>query len=475
MDRAILEKVASAGAAGLVVKANGPLTESLRDHVRASGLTVVVISPAASWFQLGGLLRERIGLGQLTAPKGEQFETIPSDLFDIANAISALVSAPVTIEDRDSRVIAFSRHQADADPARIATILGQAVPERYRTVLDTEAMIAELNATRDPVYFDLGAGISPRLAIAVRSGDEVLGSLWAAVDGPPSPQRVSAFAESAQVVAIALLRKRYGAEAGRRLRADLLGTLITGGVDAPEARSRLGLDGTAMRVLALELDRFEDSEAAESAEGEAARLRFTDAFALHLNAISPHSAAVLIGPVAYGVLPLAPGAEQSDLARQVAESFVRRVGGLTPNVGIGRVADTVEELVRSRRDADRALRVLRAQGHTGRVCQVEDALLDVMLLSLRDFLRAEVIDDVTAPVHRLLEYDQQNRTQLVPTLAAYLECSTDVAQASAALNVHPNTLRYRLRRCAEIGEIDLADPSQRLEAWIHLRMARLQD
>jgi DNA-binding PucR family transcriptional regulator len=270
-------------------------------------------------------------------------------------------------------------------------------------------------------------------------------------------------------VAIALLRKRAGSEAGRRLRADLLATLISGSVDAPEARSRLGLDGTSMRVLALELG------SVDGVEGEAARLRFTDAFALHLNAISPHSAAVLIGDVVYGVLPLPSDRGQSDLARQVADSFVRRVGALTPNVGIGRVADSVEDLMRSRRDADRSLRVLRTQGLSGRICQAEDSLLDVMLLSLRDFMRAEVMNDVVAPVHRLLDYDRRHRTQLVTTLETYLDCSTDVAQASAALNVHPNTLRYRLRRCASIGGLDLADPNQRLEVWIRLRMARMKD
>ena len=42
--------------------------------------------------------------------------------------------------------------------------------------------------------------------------------------------------------------------------------------------------------------------------------------------------------------------------------------------------------------------------------------------------------------------------------------------ASAALFVHPNTFRYRLRRLAEVGEIDLADPEQRFVAMLQLRV-----
>lgn len=36
------------------------------------------------------------------------------------------------------------------------------------------------------------------------------------------------------------------------------------------------------------------------------------------------------------------------------------------------------------------------------------------------------------------------------------------------LHLHPNTLRYRLRRAAEITGIDLKDPLQRLVAHLAL-------
>ena len=42
--------------------------------------------------------------------------------------------------------------------------------------------------------------------------------------------------------------------------------------------------------------------------------------------------------------------------------------------------------------------------------------------------------------------------------------------AAKALYLHPNTFRYRLRRVAEVGEINLADPEQRFVAMLHLRV-----
>jgi DNA-binding PucR family transcriptional regulator len=63
---------------------------------------------------------------------------LPSgDLFAVANAVAALIDAPVTIEDRSSRVLAFSGRQDEADRSRVETILGRQVPERYSRMVET--------------------------------------------------------------------------------------------------------------------------------------------------------------------------------------------------------------------------------------------------------------------------------------------------------------------------------------------------
>ena len=40
--------------------------------------------------------------------------------------------------------------------------------------------------------------------------------------------------------------------------------------------------------------------------------------------------------------------------------------------------------------------------------------------------------------------------------------------------VHPNTFRYRLRRAAEVGGIDLNDPNARLSAMLQLRLMSIR-
>ena len=48
-----------------------------------------------------------------------------------------------------------------------------------------------------------------------------------------------------------------------------------------------------------------------------------------------------------------------------------------------------------------------------------------------------------------------------------------MSAAAKALFLHPNTFRYRLRRVAEVGEINLADPEQRFVAMLQLRVLGL--
>ena len=68
-----------------------------------------------------------------------------------------------------------------------------------------------------------------------------------------------------------------------------------------------------------------------------------------------------------------------------------------------------------------------------------------MLLELRDLAAARGERPV-GPVARLLAYDESNDSDLAETLKAWLDTLGDVRAATAALFIHPNTLRYRLRR-----------------------------
>jgi hypothetical protein len=470
-----LRALGEQGAAGLVVRAPLPSGDGLRAASAESGVALLTLTRGASWAQLAALLRSMLrhgDVGDTGDAEPEMLGGMPSgDLFALANAVAALVDAPVTIEDPDSRVLAFSGRQEEADPSRVETILGRQVPDRFARLLSRAGVHRDLHQGDQPVYVQPPASAPsdfsvPRVAVAVRAGDEFLGSIWAAVREPLTPQRSQAFCDAAKLVALHMLRLRAGADVERRLRTELVGTALEGGAGARDALARLALSDRPLVVLALAPA---EADSAAQAGLAARRQRLGDALAMHLSAVQVNSAVAVLGDIVYGLLPVA----DEDRAAKVAGDFLDRVGERAPAVaGVSPVAASVTELPAARAGADRALKVLRTGHGGGRlVARLSDVDVEAMVLELRDAVLARG-DRPSGPMARLLAYDAEHNASLVETLAAWLDAFGDAVAAAAALHVHPNTFRYRLRRLAEVGELDLADPQARFGVMLQLRVFR---
>lgn len=477
----LVREVGRRGAVGLVVRAPVVLTTDLSAAVDDARIALLGLRRGATWAQLTALLRSLLAEGDIGPAEAETLGGLPSgDLFAVANAIGALLDAPVTIEDRSSRVLAFSGRQDEADASRVETVIGRQVPERYARMLTELGVFRELYREHrpvvvDPARLDEDRISKQRVAIAVRAGDEVLGSIWAAMDGEVTPERSAALRDAASLVALHMLRVRAGADVQRRLRTDLVSSVLEGGAGARDALGRLGLAGRPVVVLALAL-RHESSVDHEPDPGGASSLqRAADALAVHLSAAVPASAVAVVGGVAYALVPLpGDGAEPEERAARLAREFCERLGARLPVVvGVGGVASDVSAIVASREAANRALRVLRdgvAPGTASRsVARLSDVYTQSLLLELRDLAAARGERPV-GPIARLLDYDERNDSGLAETLDAWLDANGDVRTAAAALFIHPNTLRYRLRRLEQVSGLDLSDPEQRFAAMLQLRI-----
>ncbi len=473
---ALIDTIGARGGVGLVVRAPALVDKAVRDAVARTGTVLCALSRGASWNQLAALLRSLLAEGDLQSSAHETIGGVPSgDLFALANAVAALLDAPVTFEDRSSRVLAFSGRQDEADLSRVETILGRQVPDRYTRVLEEHGVFRALYGGSRPVFVDAKFSevpqlSMPRVAVAVRAGDDILGSIWVATKAPFSPVREQALIDSAKLVALHMLRLRAGADVERRLRADLVATVLEAGPGAADAAARLGLAGRPVVVLAMGPPDEPPGGALSLARREAERQRAADALALHLSAVHSGTAVALLGGMAYGVVPVPPGRGNGDeRVAAVARDFLQRTGGRLPGlIGVGRVAEDIAGLARSRADAERALRVLRAGIGSQRVARAADVHVDCLLLELGDLIGAD--PPPAGPITRLLEYDSAHGGVLVPTLRAWLDAFGDVIAAAATVRVHPNTFRYRLRRISEVSGLDLDDAESRFAAMLQLRL-----
>ena len=85
---------------------------------------------------------------------------------------------------------------------------------------------------------------------------------------------------------------------------------------------------------------------------------------------------------------------------------------------------------------------------------------------LRVAVDGGIRDATVDAVETLAEYDAQRGAQLLATLEEFLRRHGSISATSEALYVHPNTLRQRLRRIAELSGLDL-----RRDDWLAIEIA----
>ncbi|WP_116247313.1 CdaR family transcriptional regulator [Nocardiopsis sp. FIRDI 009] len=96
--------------------------------------------------------------------------------------------------------------------------------------------------------------------------------------------------------------------------------------------------------------------------------------------------------------------------------------------------------------------------------------LSTLLLSRDPDLLAELASRRLAPITRLRS---PQRDRMADTLLAWLETGFNANEAAVRLRVHPQTVRYRIRRLDELFGPRLREPGARFELELVLRARRL--
>ena len=86
----------------------------------------------------------------------------------------------------------------------------------------------------------------------------------------------------------------------------------------------------------------------------------------------------------------------------------------------------------------------------------------------------QAVPDATGFLHpgltEIAKYDQENNTQYMETLRIWLEHAMDYSETAKAMNLHRNSLYYRMRRIEELFDIDLGDMNTAVQLYIGLRI-----
>ncbi|MFI8487519.1 PucR family transcriptional regulator [Streptomyces rubrogriseus] len=474
----VLRGAERAGAAAVVLRrgARGPRAALL--EAAASGRTALLTRrPGQGWTEVLGQLRTAVAHSAPTGGTGVEGLRL-GDLPELANTVAALVGGAITIEDPQSRVLAYSRMDHEPDPMRRLTILGQEVPRWRVDELRESGFFQALWNTDGVVRLPADDRYAERLAVAVRHGSEILGSLWAAADGRPLAEDAAAALHTAARAAVPhLAHHQTWGRAAARAREGAVHALLDGSGPAARVAHDAGVapDRPYTVLVAEAYDSRDLTAVPAPATGGAAGQRMLDVLALQAEAYRPGCVTARSGRRLYVLLPAEDG--ETDPARALAAT-ARSVPRGVLFAGVGPVAADLSGLPASREAAELVVRVLRERAARRPAADVVSAVAafgevvpEVSALRVLDLI-APLWESLSGPVHAMVEHDRAHGSEYGASVGAYIDAFGDTGTAAQRLSVHPNTLRYRLRRARELFGVDLADPTLRLLADLGLRLAR---
>ncbi len=138
-------------------------------------------------------------------------------------------------------------------------------------------------------------------------------------------------------------------------------------------------------------------------------------------------------------------------------------------IGVGQVAHGVDGIPRSLAEARTAARACRLGG-AGIMWYGRLGILRLLHPLAQDGSLERYARETLDP---LLRADAYHGESLIETLAAWFDAHGNLTEAARRLNIHRNTLMYRLRRTGEVLGYRLDDPVLRLELQVAIQIWRI--
>ncbi len=370
--------------------------------------------------------------------------------------------------------------------------------------------LAALGAITDAVQS--GAGLPEILRAAARALDASLilidrsGAVLAAAARSPADER-SLMRDAADVSSIELrvaespvghLRMRIRDSEPDASMLALVTTLIASEVErvrAPERASEEAATSFARSVFAGRIENREDLLARGkelgtdlSAGGSVvvvrahARTPTEDDWRQRLLAVggrgarsvAPGSISAPVADDGAEVIVLVPD-NDGDTGRRVSAAMLRELESGLPGFAfaIGRSRHTEEpsELQRAANEAMLAANVVEGDPERVELSYEQTGTYQLLLPYMNDPTELNRFYDET--VRPLVSYDDQYETDLLGTLATFLDCDANVNATAARLITHRHTIRYRFERVRELTGLDVSSTDGREKLSLGLKAMRV--
>ncbi|OBK45873.1 CdaR family transcriptional regulator [Mycobacterium sp. 1081908.1] len=447
--------------APVAIFAKGPSAALVATAV-AAGSAVVAVEPRARWERLYQLVNHVL---EHHGDRGDPVDDSGTDLFGLAQSLAERIHGMVSIENAQSHVLAYSASNDEADELRRLSILGRAGPPEHLKWIGQWGIFDALRSSGEVVRVAERPelGLRPRLAIGIHqppAGPHLprlfAGTIWVQQGSQPLADDADEMLRGAAVLAARIIARLAARPSTHARRVQQLLALTDGEpADVPAIARELGLtaDGAAALI-------------GWDTTGTGARHpRLADVLALSASAFRRDAQVASRGSRIYVLLP------QTAPTRSVTSWVRGTIGALRSELGVelrAAIAAPVAgpmDVAAARTEVDRVLDSAERHPILGQVTTLAEARTTVLLDEIVTLVGADkrLLDP---RIRDLRERDPM----LVDTLRAYLDSFGDVGAAAHVLRVHPNTVRYRVRRIEKLLGTSLSDPEVRLLFSLGLRV-----
>jgi PucR family transcriptional regulator, purine catabolism regulatory protein len=406
---------------------------------------------------------------------------------EIARTLSDLLDCAVSIEDASFHLLAHAGGSAN-DPHRKETIARHGTPARVIYDPQVQRALREIEHRRHPMKVPAFPHVGmnkERIIAPILASHQVLGYI-SVIDAPPEQEDLATMAveQAALVVAMALTKEREVAEVEARVRGEFLDDLVQGTFGdeaAAQRRARhLGYPIQGAHIyMRVDIDDFRTLLRSKQVTEDAIQALKREYFRRVSGVVRANHPRVLLGAhsdAIFALLPLGLGADAGEAQRrttalgvQVQEAVASWKPGFTVSVGFSAPVEAPGGVAGAHREVEAVMETLSRLKRWGQVVSVPELGLTGLLAGVN---HERLIEFSQRHLGSLLEHDRARSADLVQTLRAYLETGEQLA-AARRLDIHPNTLRYRLDRIREITGAELDDPETRLNLAVALRVQGL--
>ncbi len=170
-------------------------------------------------------------------------------------------------------------------------------------------------------------------------------------------------------------------------------------------------------------------------------------------------------------------ATQAQRIRKIMEEVRNQLATRTPSglvgAGISRPAKGLTALRESYREAKDAMSIANELGDLEQATFYGDLKLYQLLLALKDRNLEQMRQFYEVTLGPLVLHDDRKQGDLLRTLNGFFQSNGNLAKAAQELDVHRNTLVYRLERISELTDLDLDDADNRLILHLALKIQRV--